>query len=183
MGSPTLLAWCSQYTNKIDIVDLSTKENYASFNGVKTSDTGLGFQLFWGWYAVIFLGIHWTHVKEIPNTNLLVSLNHIKHYSANMSVYDISKADQIKEVYSLGEVSGKCIIIFFTFVCWIIFSLATGDGDITYNSRRGILGAIPLEKEISYHLFNVDSKVSKTKNIVKLTRKSKWHSQYGNHQS
>ena len=40
MGSPTLLAWCSQLGNKIDIVDFNTKECYASFEGVKNSDTG-----------------------------------------------------------------------------------------------------------------------------------------------
>ena len=39
MDSPTLLAWCSKDANKIDIVDLSTKESYASFDGVKLSDT------------------------------------------------------------------------------------------------------------------------------------------------
>ena len=50
-----------------------------------------------------------------------------------------------------------------------IFSLGTGYGDITYNSRRGILGAVPLDTTISYHLFNVDSNASKTNNdIVKL---------------
>ena len=40
MGSSTLLAWCSNRTNKIDIVDLNTEESYASFDGVKISDTG-----------------------------------------------------------------------------------------------------------------------------------------------
>ena len=64
-----------------------------------------------------------------------------------------------------------------------IFSLATGFGDITYNSRRSIFGAVPFDKKISYHLFNVDSNASKTKDIVKLIRKSKWHHQYSNHQS
>ena len=63
-----------------------------------------------------------------------------------------------------------------------IFSLATGHRDIIYNSRRGILGAVPPEPKISYHLFNVDSHTSKTKDIVKLIRKSKWHSQQSNHQ-
>ena len=52
-------------------------------------------------------------MKEIPNTKLLVSLHHNYKKSANMSVVDISKAHQIKEIYSLGEVSGKCIINFF----------------------------------------------------------------------
>ena len=63
-----------------------------------------------------------------------------------------------------------------------IFSLETGVGDITYNSRRSILGAVPLERKISYHLFTVDPNASKTKDIVKLIRKSKWHSQYSNYQ-
>ena len=40
MGSPTLLACSSQYADKIDIVDLNTKESYASFDGVKLSDMG-----------------------------------------------------------------------------------------------------------------------------------------------
>ena len=64
-----------------------------------------------------------------------------------------------------------------------IFSLGAGFGDITYNSRRGILGTVPLCEETLYHLFNVDSHASKTKDIVKLIRKSKWHSQQSNHQS
>ena len=45
-SSPTLLAWCSSRTNTIDIVDLNTKQNYASFDGVKVSDTEPGFKFF-----------------------------------------------------------------------------------------------------------------------------------------
>ena len=122
-------------------------------------------------------------MKEIPNTKLLVSLNHNYGKSANMAVFDISKNNQIKEIYDLSEVSGECIISLPSFLNNYIFSLDTGFGDITYNSRRSILGAVPLNKKISYHLFNVDSHASKTKDIVKLIRKSKWHSQHGNHQS
>ena len=122
-------------------------------------------------------------MKEIPNTKLLVSLNHAFDKSANMSVFDISKNNQIKEIFSLDEVSGACIIIMLpSFLNNCIFSLGTGYGDITYNSRRGILGAIPLEKKISYHLFGVCPNASKTKDIVKLIRKSKCHSQQSNHQ-
>ena len=51
-------------------------------------------------------------MKEIPNTKLLVSLHHNYAESANMSIFDISKQEQIREIYSLGEVSGACIIIF-----------------------------------------------------------------------
>jgi hypothetical protein len=53
-----------------------------------------------------------------------------------------------------------------------------GWGDVSYNSRRGILAAIPAAGRIGYHLFNVDAKASNDDDIVKLSRKSKWHSQY-----
>ena len=101
-----------------------------------------------------------------------------------MAVFDISTKGQIKEIYSLGEVSGERIINFYLYLLNnYIFSLGTGFGDITYNSRRGILGAVPLYGEISYHLFNVDSNASQINDIVKFTRKSKWHSQQSNHRS
>ena len=103
-----------------------------------------------------------------------------------MLVVDISRKGQIKEIYSLGEVLGGSIMNYLFYLYLLnnyIFSLGTGEGDITYNSRRGILGAVPLKEKISYHLFNVDSHASKTKDIVKLIRKSKCHSQHGNHQS
>ena len=45
-------------------------------------------------------------MKEIPNTKFLISLHHNSDKSASMAVFDISKKDQIKEIYSLGEVSG-----------------------------------------------------------------------------
>ncbi len=48
----------------------------------------------------------WTHVKEIPNTKLLVSLNHNCKKSANMELFGISKKGEAKKIYSLGEVSG-----------------------------------------------------------------------------
>ena len=61
----------------------------------------------------MFLGNIWTHVKEIPNTKLLVSLSQYKNKAANMAVFDISKKDHIKEIYSLDEVSEGCIINIF----------------------------------------------------------------------
>ena len=48
----------------------------------------------------------WPHVKEIPNTSLLVSLHHNRQTSANMEVLDISKNEEAKKIYSLGEVFG-----------------------------------------------------------------------------
>ena len=49
---------------------------------------------------------------------------------------------------------------------------------MTYNPRRKILGAISLKGKVAYHLFSVDTETSKTKDIIKLCRKSKWHAEY-----
>ena len=40
MSPPTLLAWSSQYSNKISIVELESKQEFSKFDGVKlkTSD-------------------------------------------------------------------------------------------------------------------------------------------------
>ena len=59
--------------------------------------------------------------------------------------------------------------------------LVTGHGDVTYNSRKSILGAIPVGGKLVYHFYNFTTK--KTDNIVKLTRKSKWHTQYSTNES
>lgn len=53
----------------------------------------------------------------------------------------------------------------------------TGNGDVTYNARRNLLGAIPLNKQITYHLWDVAYSGQKSNYDVKLLRKSKWHSQ------
>ena len=46
-----------------------------------------------------------THVKEIPNTKLLVSLNHNYLKSANMAIFDLSWQVP-KKIYSFEGVSG-----------------------------------------------------------------------------
>ncbi len=60
----------------------------------------------------------------------------------------------------------------------IVFPSVTGWGDLTYNSRRSILGAIPVAGRITYHLFTINNSALNAGGIVKLNRKSKWHSQY-----
>jgi len=54
--------------------------------------------------------------------------------------------------------------------------LDAGMGDVTYNPRRNILGAMCVEGKIAYHLYNFGT--SKSDSIVKLIRKTRWHSQY-----
>ena len=53
-----------------------------------------------------------------------------------------------------------------------------GWGDVTYNPQRKILGAIPSGGKTAYHLLNINPDISNASDIVKLCRKSKWHSQY-----
>ena len=53
-------------------------------------------------------------------------------------------------------------------------------GDLTYNTKRNLLGAISVTGKIAYHLFTVNTNCSNLKDSAKLIRKSKWHPQYKN---
>ena len=50
--------------------------------------------------------------------------------------------------------------------------------DLTYNEKQNLFGAICVSNEIAYHLFSVDPNCKDAKGMMKLSRKSKWHSQY-----
>ena len=58
--------------------------------------------------------------------------------------------------------------------------LVTGQGDLAFNAKGHIIGAMPLQGKIAYHLFKVDRDNSKNSYSVNLVRKSKWHPRYGN---
>ena len=115
-----------------------------------------------------------THVKEIADTRLLLSASH-SWASASLEVFDISRKGQRKKIYSFEGAHGSRIIAKMYFMVISFFFLATGYGDVTYNPRRSILGAIPVGGKIAYHLYNFAT--SKACDIVKLLRKSRWHSQ------
>ena len=51
-------------------------------------------------------GDSWTHVKEVANTGLLVSVRHNEENAANLEVFDVSQKGQPKKIYSFEEVSG-----------------------------------------------------------------------------
>ena len=53
----------------------------------------------------ILLGVR-THVKEIPGTKLFISLNHLPIKFAIMEIFDISKQDEEKKIYSTGDILG-----------------------------------------------------------------------------
>ena len=112
-------------------------------------------------------------MKEIADTGLLVSVQQGFNKCSNLAVFDVSRKGQARKIYSFEEVSGGSSIVK---VHHIIFIIVTGEGDVTYNPRRSILGAIPVGGKISYHLYNIAT--SKAGNIVKLIQKSRWHSHY-----
>lgn len=54
----------------------------------------------------------------------------------------------------------------------------TGYGDVSYNSRRNILGAISLDKKVAYHLWIIEYSQQKNNYNIKLLQKAKWHQFY-----
>lgn len=48
----------------------------------------------------------WSHVKEILNTRLLVSLHHCWNRSANMEIFEVSQKGKARKVYSFEEIKG-----------------------------------------------------------------------------
>lgn len=49
---------------------------------------------------------------------------------------------------------------------------------MSYNSRRNILGAVPLAGEMAYHLWNVGYSTKKSGYSVNLIKKAKWPALY-----
>ena len=111
-----------------------------------------------------------------------------------MEIIDLSQKGQVRKLYSFEEVRGGIdsdvqlffihnVILKFLFVCiLLLFPLVTGEGDVTYNPRRSLLGAICVGNKIVYHLFMIDGRFSKVEEAVMLYRKSKWLPQYSSSQ-
>ncbi len=88
-------------------MDIETKQEYANFDGVQLSATRSKFYSDFESYHCLEGDSTCTHVKEISNSSLLVSLHYNYLKSANMEIFDISKKGEAKKIYSLGEVSGS----------------------------------------------------------------------------
>ena len=104
--SSQLVAWCTGYRNKITILDLETKKEY-EFEGAQLGDRD-GTELFQLFHFNTLLALEgvWSHVKEISDTELLVSVK-CADESANMVVYKIAANGKVREVYSFEEVTGS----------------------------------------------------------------------------
>ncbi len=95
---------------KTSILDSGTELNYVTFDGAMISDPGKFDSRMFFTQMITFIANGWTHIKEIPNTKLLVSLHHNKTESANMEIFDVLKKGRARKIYSLGEVSGGKLI-------------------------------------------------------------------------
>mgnify|MGYP000875144563 CR=1 FL=1 len=109
VATPRLLVLSPSDSNKISIIDLETKEYYAIFDGAKCPGHHCNSRLFKFNLTAAFTVAGWSHVKEIPSTKLLVSLHHSGLKSANMEIFDSSKKERPKKIYSFGEVRGRKI--------------------------------------------------------------------------
>ena len=52
--------------------------------------------------------------------------------------------------------------------------------DITYNAKRNLFGAVSIDGATAYHLFSVNASGTNRSEIVRLIRRSKWHSRDSN---
>ena len=99
----------------ISVADIVTNQMYANFEGVQIKNTN-GTNTF----QYRSLNLFPTgdceqepHVKEITNTGLLVSLSHAVEASANMQIFDISKKEKARKVFSFEEIEGGMLMIDF----------------------------------------------------------------------
>ena len=58
------------------------------------------------------------------------------------------------------------------------FDLGNGSGDVSYNSRRNILGVVANSEEMAHYLFKIGSNTLKVDELAKLCRKAKRYSQH-----
>ena len=109
--SSTLLAWSSEL-NKISIVELETKQEFANFDGVKLNNSNSICYFFKLPHHGYYLSREWRLVsfERNCNTKLLVSVNRRWMNSANLEVVDVSRKGQARKIYSFEEVSGCRIL-------------------------------------------------------------------------
>lgn len=97
------------YNNNINIIEVETKQEYAKFDGVqlKNRDSILDYPSISNCYHISLVewGYSRTHVKEIPNKRLFVSLHHSRK-CANLKIFDISHKMQ-KKIFAAEEVTGS----------------------------------------------------------------------------
>lgn len=107
-------------------------------------------------------------IKEIPNTSLLVAFQIDSYFrAAKLDIFDTFQPEKMRTIYSFEEVRGGNNLFSF-----FLFSIEISGYDVTYNSRRGLLGAIHCGPKIAYHIFKVEDSFSKSSYRVRLLQKA-----------
>ena len=106
-----MLAWCSGKNNKIRVVEITSEQDYANFDGIqiynKDSNYNEAFHSFNLYEKLSYKDFsQMTHVRGIPNTQYVVSLHHYSEIGANLAVFDLANKEKVKKVYSFEEVLG-----------------------------------------------------------------------------
>ena len=91
-------------------------------------------------------------MKEIPETNHLITAYYSEYDSASFKIIDFS-TKTIKTVFSFEELEG-----------------IVGDSEIAVNAKRKLMALIPLVGKTAYHLLDTDS--------FTLLRKASWFPQF-----
>ena len=116
-----------------------------------------------------------THVKEIANTRLLVSVHHSYEVSANLEVFDVSWKGRVRKIYSFEEVSASRNIINIHFNNYHLCQrLEMEIWPIIH--EEAFLGPFPLEER--YFIIFTISLFRRVAIFVKLIRKTRWHPEY-----
>ena len=100
--------WSTSDFDSVNVIELERKQNYANFEETQIQ---IGEYILYLKLIQQFLQFsgYWTHVKEIPSTKVLVSLNQIPRELANMIIFDISQKVE-KKAYTFEKVPrGKLI--------------------------------------------------------------------------
>lgn len=107
--------------------------------------------------------MHWSHVKEIPKTSLLISLDHCFFDYAKFEIFNIEKR---KRIYKSKEIRGGIYSSLFYKIRIFNQCIEVGYGDISYNANRNFAALIPVVSRTHYHLFDCSR--------LKVVSKPKW---------
>lgn len=138
-NAPNTLAFCTK-NNKVHLFDVQSNWTTA-IQGI-TCSSGIATN---------------THIKEVPGSSLLISLNQIEGRAANFELLSASEG-RIKPIFTHGEIRGN-----------------VGFDSISYNPKRRLLAVISDRPKTRYHLFEISE--NQIDSQVPLLHRGKWHSE------
>lgn len=108
------------------------------------------------------------------NSKLKVNFVDASFVSMLLAIFNCSRKEQPRKIYSFKEIYRSIFFIKFIFflVTFLISPLVVSVGQAAYNTRRYMLAALSLGGEIAYHLFTIDFKKCKNNYDINLMKKS-----------